>query len=91
MCAALNVDKFGRRKLFLTSCIGMLLCYAIIMGLSASFASNKNSATGAAVYVMKGAIRANMQYSVPFYLLCILLDRLHPSTGGICSRDLAVL
>jgi hypothetical protein len=47
--AAINVDKFGRRPLFLTSCIGMFLCYAIIMGLSAGFAATKAASMGTAV------------------------------------------
>jgi MFS family permease len=49
MAAAVNVDKFGRRKLFLTSCTGMFLCYAIIMGLSAGFASSRTASLGTAV------------------------------------------
>lgn len=49
--AAVNVDKFGRRPLFLTSVVGMFLCYAVIMGLSAGFAITKAAAMGSAVYV----------------------------------------
>lgn len=49
MGAAVNVDKFGRRPLFLTSCVGMFFCYAVIMGLSAGFAATKASAMGSAL------------------------------------------
>lgn len=47
--AALNVERFGRRPLFLVSIFGMLVCYCFIMGFSAGFASTKKSGLGIAV------------------------------------------
>lgn len=47
--AAFTVDLFGRRRLFLTSCVGMLSCYVIISGLAGSFANTSAAATGVAV------------------------------------------
>lgn len=47
--AALNVDKIGRRPLFLISILGMLVSYGVIMGLSAGFATTKKSSLGVAV------------------------------------------
>jgi hypothetical protein len=47
--SSVNVDKFGRRPLFLTSVVGMFFTFAIIMGLSAGFAMTKKSSLGAAV------------------------------------------
>lgn len=47
--AALNVERFGRRPLFLISIIGMLLSYVVVMGLSAGFANSKSQALGTAV------------------------------------------
>lgn len=47
--AAINVDRFGRRPLFLTSVVGMLLLFSTIMGLSAGYAISKNTAIGIAV------------------------------------------
>ncbi|KOS36789.1 hypothetical protein ACN38_g12444 [Penicillium nordicum] len=47
--AALNVERFGRRPLFLISIIGMLLSYVLVMGLSAGFANSKSQAVGTAV------------------------------------------
>jgi MFS family permease len=47
--AALTVDLFGRRPLFLASCGGMLTCYIIISGLSGSFANTAAATTGIAV------------------------------------------
>jgi MFS family permease len=47
--AAFTVDLFGRRRLFLTSCVGMLACYIIISGLAGSFAHTSAAATGIAV------------------------------------------
>ncbi|KAF4964252.1 hypothetical protein FSARC_7806 [Fusarium sarcochroum] len=48
--AALNVDRLGRRMLFMTSAIVMLVSYIIIItGLSGSFAATGDSATGLAV------------------------------------------
>lgn len=47
--AAFFVDRFGRRKLFLASCIGMLTSYIVVSGLSGSFATTSNSQTGVAI------------------------------------------
>lgn len=47
--AALLVDRLGRRLLFLSSFVIMLVSYVAITGLSASFASTGASATGLAV------------------------------------------
>ncbi|KAH8601507.1 glucose transporter HXT1 [Bisporella sp. PMI_857] len=47
--AAFSVDRFGRRKLFLTSAAGMLGSYIIITGLSGSFAENGVPSVGIAV------------------------------------------
>lgn len=47
--SALNVDRFGRRPLFLISSVGMLASYIIISGLSGSFANTDNTSTGRAV------------------------------------------
>lgn len=50
--AASLVDRLGRRPIFLTSGVGMLVCYVVITGLSGSFASTKSSSTGIAVIPM---------------------------------------
>ncbi|KAL5615246.1 hypothetical protein BROUX41_005301 [Berkeleyomyces rouxiae] len=47
--AAFNSDRLGRRMLFLVSGSVMLVSYSIITGLSGSFASTGNKATGLAV------------------------------------------
>ncbi|KAH7116507.1 sugar transporter [Dactylonectria estremocensis] len=47
--AAASVDLFGRRPLFLTSCVGMLISFIIITALSGNFAATGNSAVGVAV------------------------------------------
>jgi MFS family permease len=47
--AAFSVDTLGRRKLFMTSCFGMLASYICISGLSGSFAHTNHAATGIAV------------------------------------------
>ncbi|KAK9311384.1 general substrate transporter, partial [Lipomyces starkeyi] len=47
--AANVVDKLGRRFLFLSSCIVMLLSYCMITALSASFAKTGVNATGIAM------------------------------------------
>ncbi|KAJ4176364.1 hypothetical protein NW755_014453 [Fusarium falciforme] len=47
--AALNVESFGRRPLFLVSIVGMLVCYSMVMGFSAGFASTKKAGLGIAV------------------------------------------
>jgi hypothetical protein len=49
MGAAVNVDRVGRRPLFLASIAGMLACYATIMGLSAGFAKTGKNQVGTAV------------------------------------------
>ncbi|OAL28490.1 hypothetical protein AYO20_09438 [Fonsecaea nubica] len=49
VAAAFSVEKLGRRMLFMTSCIGMLVSYVIITGLSGSFANTGKGATGIAV------------------------------------------
>lgn len=49
VAAAFSVDRLGRRKLFLTSCIGMLASFIAITGLSGSFANTGVPATGVAV------------------------------------------
>ncbi|KAM9883609.1 sugar transporter [Verticillium dahliae] len=47
--AAVNVDRVGRRPLFLLSSGGMLISYIIISGLSSSFAQTGMSSVGLAV------------------------------------------
>jgi MFS family permease len=47
--AAFNVDRLGRRTLFLISSVGMLCSYIIIAALSGSFAQTNIAATGIAV------------------------------------------
>lgn len=47
--AAFSVDLIGRRRLFLTSCTGMLMSYILIAALSGSFAETGTAATGVAV------------------------------------------
>ncbi|CAG7560654.1 unnamed protein product, partial [Fusarium equiseti] len=47
--AALNVERFGRRPLFLVSLVGMLIAYCLVMGFSAGFASTGKSGLGIAV------------------------------------------
>ncbi|KEZ45040.1 hypothetical protein SAPIO_CDS2448 [Scedosporium apiospermum] len=47
--AALNVERFGRRPLFLLSILGMLISYCLVMGFSAGFDSTKKSGLGIAV------------------------------------------
>ena len=44
--ASVNVERFERRPHFLTSVVGMLLTFAILMGLSAGFAMTKKAAMG---------------------------------------------
>lgn len=46
---AFSVDRFGRRKLFLTSGVGMLISYVCITGLSGSFAQTGTKSVGIAV------------------------------------------
>jgi MFS family permease len=50
--AAGLVDRLGRRFLFMTSSIGMLVCYIIVTGLSGSFAHTGAAGTGIAVIPM---------------------------------------
>lgn len=47
--AAINVERFGRRPLFLVSIVGMLISYGFVMGLSAGFATSKKPGLGMAV------------------------------------------
>ncbi|KAG4427175.1 hypothetical protein IFR05_017342, partial [Cadophora sp. M221] len=47
--AAFNVERFGRRPLFLASIVGMLISYGFVMGFSAGFASSKKAGLGTAV------------------------------------------
>jgi MFS family permease len=47
--ASVNVDKWGRRPLFLISLVGMMCVYAILTGLSAGFVSTRNAQMGIAV------------------------------------------
>ncbi|KAL4968904.1 general substrate transporter [Aspergillus stella-maris] len=49
IASAFNVDRFGRRPLFLVSSVGMLASYIIISGLSGSFAQSGTSSIGTAV------------------------------------------
>ncbi|KAK3677010.1 hypothetical protein LTR78_003215 [Recurvomyces mirabilis] len=46
---SLNAERAGRRKLWLTSTIGMLCSYIVITGLSGSFAMTKSHGVGLAV------------------------------------------
>jgi sugar porter (SP) family MFS transporter len=50
--AAALVDKLGRRFLFITSSVGMLLCYITMTGLAASYTSSHSSSVGIAVVPM---------------------------------------
>ncbi|KAJ5379853.1 uncharacterized protein N7496_002281 [Penicillium cataractarum] len=78
--AGLNCDRIGRRPMWLISNIGMLCAFAIVMGLSGSYATTNSKSTGLAVipflfiyfgfYVFSWTPLANM-YSVeilPFNL-----------------------
>ena len=47
--AAFMVDNFGRRPMFLASCLGMLGSYIVVSGLSGSFATTQNEQTGIAI------------------------------------------
>lgn len=47
--ASFNVDRLGRRALFLWSTIGMLISYIIITGLSAAYSEQGNERAGIAV------------------------------------------
>ncbi|KAL2838637.1 general substrate transporter [Aspergillus pseudoustus] len=47
--AALSVDKVGRRPLWLTSTIGMLISFSIVMGLSGGYDKTNEKALGTAV------------------------------------------
>lgn len=47
--AAFMVDRFGRRKLFLASSLGMLASYIVVSGLSGSFATTQAESTGIAI------------------------------------------
>lgn len=45
---ALNADKVGRRPLFLTSEVGMIIAFAIVAGLTAAFEAGKGTQYGLA-------------------------------------------
>ncbi|KAL2830038.1 hypothetical protein BDW59DRAFT_178194 [Aspergillus cavernicola] len=47
--AALNVDRFGRRRLFLVSGVGMLASYIVISGLSGSLATTDDTSIDRAI------------------------------------------
>lgn len=49
VAAALNVDRLGRRPLFLASASTMLVAYILVTGLSGSFAESGSPSTGIAV------------------------------------------
>ncbi|CAK7212566.1 hypothetical protein SEUCBS140593_001546 [Sporothrix eucalyptigena] len=49
---SLNAERAGRRKLWLTSTIGMLISYVILTGLSGGFATSHNHAVGIATVPM---------------------------------------
>jgi MFS family permease len=48
MAGATLVDRMGRRRLWLTSTIIMLVSYSCLIGLSAGFASTKQKSLGLA-------------------------------------------
>jgi hypothetical protein len=48
LTSAVNIERAGRRKMFITSMLGMIGSYAIVMGLSAGFALKGNVAMGTA-------------------------------------------
>ncbi|TVY56090.1 Lactose permease [Lachnellula cervina] len=50
--AAGLVDKLGRRFLFITSSVGMLICYIVITGLAGTYAETKHAGVGIAVVPM---------------------------------------
>ncbi|KAH9875145.1 hypothetical protein J1614_004635, partial [Plenodomus biglobosus] len=47
--AAFNVERFGRRPLFLVSLVGMLISYCFLMGFSAGFSTTGSRGFGLAV------------------------------------------
>lgn len=47
--AGLNCDRIGRRPLWLTSVIGMLFSFVVVMGLSGAYAEHGQRAVGLAV------------------------------------------
>ncbi|KAL3470511.1 general substrate transporter [Aspergillus californicus] len=49
VAAAFTVDRVGRRPIFLTSCLGMLVTLILITSLSGTFASTGTTAIGTAV------------------------------------------
>ncbi|KAG7142268.1 Lactose permease like protein [Verticillium longisporum] len=67
--AAVNVDRVGRRPLFLLSSGGMLISYIIISGLSSSFAQTGMSSVGLAVvpflYIYYGFYDLALDLAVP--------------------------
>lgn len=50
--SAFLVDRVGRRKIFLTSTVGMFACYVCITGLSGAFANSGTPSIGIAVIPM---------------------------------------
>jgi MFS family permease len=46
---SLLIDRFGRRPLFLSSAMIMLVSYVLVTALSGSFAMTRHAATGGAV------------------------------------------
>ncbi|KAH6695665.1 general substrate transporter [Plectosphaerella plurivora] len=59
LIGAFNVDRVGRRFLFLTAASGMMICYVLITALSATFAKTGSAAVGTAVvpflFIMYGS------------------------------------
>ncbi|KAM0335410.1 hypothetical protein ACHAQA_000455 [Verticillium albo-atrum] len=59
LVGAFNVDRVGRRFLFLTAASGMMICYVLITALSATFAKTGSAAVGTAVvpflFIMYGS------------------------------------
>ncbi|KAG7153227.1 Lactose permease like protein [Verticillium longisporum] len=49
VAAAMNVDRLGRRFLFMSSGVTMLTSFIIVTGLSGAFASSASSSVGVAV------------------------------------------
>ncbi|OCK87700.1 uncharacterized protein K441DRAFT_670322 [Cenococcum geophilum 1.58] len=87
VCAALVVDKVGRRTLFLTSSIGMLCSYIVVTELSGSFAVTKHGGVGIAVILFSYAFYAF--YDIAFTLLLGSYDMaIRGASRGCCARTL---